>query len=80
MSVDCYTVGSKRRGMCKYITETDSFTSTVTGENLNINHSFDCNDRYLVLVIFVKNNTFVKQQTTLVVYGATKSPELKVLI
>lgn len=66
--------------MCKYITETDFFTSTVTGENLNINHSFDFNDRYLVLVVFGKNNTFVKQQTTFVVYGATTSVELKVLI
>lgn len=66
--------------MCKYITETDFFTSTVTGENLNINHSFDRNDRYLVLVVFIENNTFVKQQTTFVVYGATTSLELKVLI
>ena len=66
--------------MCKYIIETDFFTSTVTGENLNINHSFDFNDRYLVLVAFAKNNTFVKQQTTFVVYGANTSVELKVLM
>ena len=37
--------------MCKYITETDTFTSTATGETFKINHRFDCNDKCLVYLI-----------------------------
>ena len=37
--------------MCKYITETDTFTSTVTGKTFKINHSFDCNGKCLVYLM-----------------------------
>ena len=37
--------------MCKYIKETDTFTSTVTGETFKINHRFDCNDKCLVYLM-----------------------------
>ena len=40
--------GSKRCEVCKYITETDTFTSSVTGETYKINHRLDCNDKCLV--------------------------------
>ena len=35
--------GSKRCEVCKYVTETDSFTSSVTEETYKINHRLDCN-------------------------------------
>ena len=34
--------------MCKYITETNTLTSSVTGETYKINHRLDCNDKCLV--------------------------------
>ena len=37
--------------MCKYITETKTFTSTVTGEIFKINYRFDCNDKCLVYLM-----------------------------
>ena len=37
--------------MFKYITETDTFTSTFTGENFKLNHRFDCNDKCLVYLM-----------------------------
>ena len=43
--VGCCKCGSKRCEVCKYITETDIFTSTVTVETFKINHRFDCNDK-----------------------------------
>ena len=47
----CYKCGSKRCEACKYITETDTFISTVTGETFKINHRFDCNDKCLVYLM-----------------------------
>ena len=47
--------------MCKYITETDTFTSTVTGKTFKINHRFDCNDK--CLVYFMTCNKCKKQYT-----------------
>ena len=34
--------------MCKYITETNTLTSSVTEETYKINHRLDCNDKCLV--------------------------------
>ena len=34
--------------VCKYITETNTFTGSVTGETYKINHCLDCNDKCLV--------------------------------
>ena len=46
--VGCYKCGSKHWEVCKYITETDTFTSTVTWlQTFKINHCFDCNDKCL---------------------------------
>ena len=54
-TVGCYKCGSKRCEVCKYIPETDTFTSTIIGETFKINHRFDCNDKYLVyLMIYSK--------------------------
>ena len=40
-TVGCFKCGSKRCEKCKYVTETDTFTSTVPGEIFKINHRFD---------------------------------------
>ena len=37
--------------MCKYITETDTLTSTVTGEAFKIDHLFDCNEKCIVYLM-----------------------------
>ena len=37
-TVGSFRCGSKRCEVCKYITETDNFTSSVTGETYKINH------------------------------------------
>ena len=60
-TVGCYKCGSKRCEVCKYVTETDTFTSTVTGETFKINHHFDCDDKCLVYLMTC--NKFKKQCT-----------------
>ena len=60
-TVGCYKCGSKRCELCKYITETNTFTSTVTGETFKINHHFDCNDKCLVYLMTC--NKWKKQYT-----------------
>ena len=47
-TVGLFEYGNKRCDVCKYITETDTFTSSVTVETYKINHRFDCNDKCLV--------------------------------
>ena len=37
--------------VCKYSTETDTFTSSITGETNKINHRLDCNDECLVYLL-----------------------------
>ena len=34
--------------ICSYVNETDSFTSTATGETYKINHIFDCMEKWLI--------------------------------
>ena len=37
--------------VCKYISETDTFISSVTGEKCKINHCLDSNDKFLVYLL-----------------------------
>ena len=50
-TVGSFKCGSKRCEVCKYITKTDTFTSSVTGETYKINHRLDCNDKCLVYLL-----------------------------
>ena len=60
-----FKCGSKRCDVCKYITETDTFTSSATGETCKINHRLDCNDKCLVhLLIWNKCKKHYTGQTT----------------
>ena len=43
--------GSKRCEVCKYITETNTFTSSVTGETYKISNRLDCNDKCLAYLL-----------------------------
>ena len=44
-TVGSFRCGSKSYEVCKYITETNNFTSSVTGKTYQINHSLDSNDK-----------------------------------
>ena len=46
-----FKCGSKRCEVCLNVTETPTFTSTVTGETYIINHKFNCNDNCLVYLL-----------------------------
>ena len=46
-----FRYGSKRCEVCKYITETNAFTSSVTGQTYKINHRLDCNHKCLVYLL-----------------------------
>ena len=46
-TVGSFKCGSKFCAVCKYITEIDAFTSSVTGETYKINHRLDCSDKCL---------------------------------
>ena len=52
---------SKHCKLCKHITETDTFTSSVTVETYKTNHRLDCNDKYLVC--WLTCNKYKKQYT-----------------
>ena len=80
--VRSFKCGSKRCEVCTYITETDTFTSSVTGETCRIDYRLGCNDNRLVidlLVTDVKNNTLVKLLTGFVADGIIISLKVKVL-
>ena len=52
-------VGSKkcaknRCEVCDYVTDTDTLTSTVTGESFKINHQLNCDDRCIIYLITCK--------------------------
>ena len=49
-----YKCGNLRCLVCNNIEETDTFTSTVTGESLKINHHHCCNDKYLIYLLTCK--------------------------
>ena len=51
-TVDSFRCRSKCCEVCKYITETDTFTSSVTGEtNHQFTHRLDCNHKCLVYLL-----------------------------
>ena len=50
-TVGSFRCGSKRCEVCKYITETDTLTSSVTGETYKTNDRLDCNDKCLVYLL-----------------------------
>ena len=47
-SVGSFNCKRPRCQICTYVTETDSFTSTVTGDTYKINHIFDCLEKCLL--------------------------------
>ena len=52
-------VGSKKCAknpfeVCDYVTDTDTFTSTVTGESFTINHQLNCDDRCIIYLLTCK--------------------------
>ena len=52
-------VGSKKCAkncckVCDYVTGTDTFTSTVTGESFKINHHLNCDDRCIMYLLTCK--------------------------
>ena len=57
--------GKKRCEVCDVISETDTFSSTVTGESFKINHKFNCNDKCLVYLATCKicNKQYTGQTT-----------------
>ena len=80
-AVGSFRCARKLCEVCKYITETDTFTSSVTGETYKINHRLDCIDKYLVHLLTCnkcKNNTLVKLLTTFVADGIITSLKVKV--
>ena len=46
-----YKCGNLRCLVCNNIEETDTFTSTVTGESFKINHHLCCNDKCLISLL-----------------------------
>ena len=57
--------GKKRGEVCDVISETDTFSSTVTGKSFKINHKFNCNDKCLVYLATCKicNKQYTGQTT-----------------
>ena len=50
-SVGSFNCKRPRCQICTYVTETDSFTSTVTRETCKINHKFDCREKCLIYLL-----------------------------
>ena len=50
-SVGSFNCKRPRCQICTYVNETDSFTSTVTGETYKINHKFDCMEKCLIYLL-----------------------------
>ena len=52
--------------VCTNVTETDTFTSTVTGETSQMNYELNCDDKCLIYLLKCKfckkNNTYEKQR------------------
>ena len=52
-------VGSKKCAnncckVCDYVTDTETFTNTVTGECFKINHQLNCDDRCIIYLLTCK--------------------------
>ena len=50
-SVGSFNCKRPRYQICAYVNETDSFTSTVTGETYKINHRFDYMEKCLIYLL-----------------------------
>ena len=46
--------GKKKCGVCMNVSETNTFTSNVTGETYKINHKLTCGDNYLIYLLSCK--------------------------
>ena len=46
-----FKCNKSRCEVCINVIETDTFTSTVTGESFKINHKFNCDDRCLIYLL-----------------------------
>ena len=53
--VGCWRCSSSRCQVCKSISITDEFTSFTSKKTYKINHSFDCNDKYLIYLLSCKS-------------------------
>ena len=64
-TVRSYKCGKKRCEVWEVISETDTFSSTVTGKNFKINHKFNCTDKCLVYLATCKicNKQYTGQTT-----------------
>ena len=52
--IGSYKSGNLRWLVCNNIEETDTFTSTTTGESFKINHHLCCNDKCLIYLLTCK--------------------------
>ena len=50
-SVGSFNCKRPRSKISTYVNETDSFTSTATGETNKINHKFDCMEKFLIYLL-----------------------------
>ena len=50
-TVGSFKCNKPRCEVCINVIETDTFTSTVTGESFKINHKFNCDDRCLIYLL-----------------------------
>ena len=55
----------RRYEVCTNVTETDTFSSTVTGDTFQINHELNCDDKYLIYLLKCKvcNKQYVGETT-----------------
>ena len=53
-TVGSFTCNGKRCQTCLIMNETDTFTSTTTGETYKINHQFSCNNKCLLYLLTCK--------------------------
>ena len=53
-TVGSFKYSGKRCQACLNVSETDTFTSTTTGETYEIDHQFKCNSKYLVYLLTCK--------------------------
>ena len=53
--VGSFKCNKPRRLVCVNVTETNTFTSTVTGKTNKINHKFDCEENYPVYLLTCKH-------------------------
>ena len=64
-SVGSFKCDTKCCEVCDVISDTDTFSSTATGESFKINHKFNCNDKCVVYLATFKicNKQYTGQTT-----------------